>query len=167
MLRRSCNCTSLVKPPVRERDPSLCARYSPNLDFITRQTKRARTTCKAEVRDKDVLVAGASRGIGLEVSGQTSFLCHRQELHVHADAFPLELQLVKQLADKGNRIQALVRGGGGEELNYLQRKNKDITIRQVDVSDPAAIKASLRRQSSPTPIASSVHYGSGAHPIVS
>ena len=109
---------------------------------MTRESKRAKTACNAELRGKDVLVAGASRGIGFEVS--TAEACPKKLCVLkYNHSGVVRLQFVKQLEERGNRVQALVRREGGDELHALQRKNGNITISQVDVSDPAAIKASL------------------------
>lgn len=35
--------------------------------YMWRDPKRPRTVCQAEIKDKSVLIVGASRGIGLEV----------------------------------------------------------------------------------------------------
>ena len=60
---------------------------------------------------------------------------------VGESASPL-VQFVKQLVEKGNVVHATVRHEGNGELQWLQRKNENLSIGIVDVTDSSSIKVS-------------------------
>jgi len=123
---------------------------------------RGSTRCKA-ISEQRVAIIGASRGLGFEVQCLTDWYSTLGSAVVFVSsskAIGTELalinalfcfQFVKQLISKKNSVHATVRHGGSDELLWLQKKNAELSLGHVDVSDPASIKVSIfqTKQSSP------------------
>ena len=121
--------------------------------FVVRDMERQNTTAST-ITDKQVVVVGGNRGIGLEVRIlQDCQICSVEIIHAqkagwqgkvafyHPDFGVMPEQYVRQFLEKGNSVVATARTlAQAAELHKLAKKDSKLILTEVDVSNIDSIR---------------------------
>ena len=120
---------------------------------VTRDMKRHKTMSSI-IHDKQVVVVGGNRGIGLEVRiFPDCLLCSIEIIYAHKAGWQGKMacnqpnlsamleQYVRQFLDKGNSVVATARTlAQAAELHKLAKKESKLMLTELDVSDSNSIR---------------------------